>query len=145
MQQGCGETMLSKSIDTYFVKPVRAFFMRLSATPFETVEDLGEFCQTRASFIAQTTLFGYLKTRMGTKFRVLFEDEVFSAAIQDAAARLFSTCLADITLYTVARLVRDGGLDAKSADKFAINLYQKHLRLGLEDYPRPEIVEHIIG
>ena len=136
--------MLVAALETYFIKPFKAFFMRLKSTPFETVDDLGEFCQTRASFIAQTTLYGYLKTRMGTKFRVLFEDEVFSAAIQDAAARLFSTCLADITLYTVARLVRDGGLDAKSADKFAVNLYQKHLRLGLEEYPRPEIVEQII-
>ena len=136
--------MLSEAIETYFVKPFKAFFMRLSAAPFETLDEMEEFCQTRASYIAQTTLYGYLKTRMGTKFRVLFEDEVFGAAIQDAAARLFSTCLADITLYTIARIVRDGNLDSKTAKKYAILLYKKRLREGLEDYPRPEIAESVI-
>ena len=86
--------MLNHALQTYLIKPFKAFFMRLNAAPFEGVDELEEFCRTRASFVAQTTLFGYLKTRMGTKFRVLFEDEVFGATIQDAAARLFSTCLA---------------------------------------------------
>ncbi|MEM7243439.1 MAG: hypothetical protein AAF429_14760 [Pseudomonadota bacterium] len=118
--------------------------MRLKSEPFASPDDLAEFCQTRASHVAQVTLFGYLKTRMGTKHRVLFEDEVFSPAIQDAAARLFSTCLADILLYSVARLVRDGQLDGKTAKAFTLQVYEQRLNDGLADYPRKEISDAVI-
>ena len=137
--------MLQHVLDTFVIKPTKTFFMRLRNDPFQSEEDLGEFLQTRSSYIAQVTLFGYLKTRMGTKHRTLFEDEVFAPAIQDAAARLFSTCLADITLYTVARLVRNGGLEPKRGDALAQRLYSKHIRIGLEEFPREELREEIIS
>jgi len=137
--------MLQQVLETFIIKPAKTFFMRLRNDPFHSLDDLGEFLQTRASFVAQVTLFGYLKTRMGTKHRVLFEDEVFSVAIQDAAARLFTTCLADITLYTMARLVRDGGLEQARASKLAQEIYSKHIRIGLEDFPREELREKIIS
>ena len=136
--------MLQSAVDDFLIKPVKAFFMRLKSEPFVSPDELAEFCQTRASHVAQVTLFGYLKTRMGTKHRVLFEDEVFSAAIQDAAARLFSTCLADILLYSVARLVRDGQLDSKAAKSFAIKAYEQRLTEGLSDYPRKEIYDQVV-
>ena len=129
------------ALETYFIKPAKAFFMRLQSRPFQSLDDLGEFIQTRASFVAQTALYGYLKTRMGTKHRVLFEDAVFSRAIQSAAANLFGTCLADLTLYTVARLVRDGGLSGPRAKKLAAKLYQTHLSAGLSQIDDPQIAK----
>ena len=54
-------------LEAYFVKPIKAFFLRLQSKPFGTTEELGEFSQTRTSYDAHTALYGYFKTRMGTK------------------------------------------------------------------------------
>lgn len=128
-------------LEAYFIKPIKAFFLRLQSKPFDTIAELGEFLQTRSSYVAQTALYGYLKTRMGTKFRSLFEDELFGKTIQSAAANLFGTCLADLTLYTVARLVRDGGLAKADANKIAAQLYRTHLKIGLAEIDDPAIAK----
>lgn len=120
-------------IESYFINPVRAFFLRLKNTPFQSVDELGEFLQTRSSFVAQTALYGYLKTRMGTRYRNYFEDEKFGQAIQTAAANLYGTCLADLTLYTCARLVRDGAMSPAKAKALAKTLFEKHLNAGLSE------------
>ena len=44
-------------------------------------EDLKDFVQARSAHVTQTTLYGYLKTRMGHKFTLMVEDEIFSKSI----------------------------------------------------------------
>ena len=74
-----------------------AFAGRLRARPIASVDDLSVFVGQRSSLVAQTTLYGYLKTRMGTKFVRYFEDEVFSAGIKEAAVRQFLSCASDLS------------------------------------------------
>ena len=40
-------------------------------------EDLGEFIQEKSAWVSQVTLYNYLKTRMGTKWVLHFDDETF--------------------------------------------------------------------
>lgn len=117
----------------YLPKPLKALAIRFDKSPFVFIEQLREFNQTRASYVAQTALFGYLKARMGTKHRVLFEDEVFSKAIQDAAANLFGTCLADLTFYSVALLIERENLSLEDAPNLAKHLFKASLSKGLEE------------
>ncbi len=89
---------------------------RFRKDPIESVESLGLFVQTRTSFIAQSSLHGYLKTRMGTSFRQYFQDDVFSRSIRISAIKVFSSCLSDLSVFAVATAGRDGGLtDPESA------------------------------
>jgi len=57
----------------------RAFAERFDRGPIENVESMTRFARTRAAYVAQTSMFGYLKTRMGTSFQRHFEDDEFSA------------------------------------------------------------------
>ena len=41
-------------------------------------EDLQNFVQERSAHVTQTTLYGYIKTRIGARYALMFEDEVFS-------------------------------------------------------------------
>jgi len=41
-------------------------------------EDLKSFIQERSAHVTQSTLYGYIKTRIGSRYAMMFEDEVFS-------------------------------------------------------------------
>ena len=43
----------------------------------KNIEDLTLFVQKQSAWVSQVTLYNYLKTRMGTKWVLHFDDEVF--------------------------------------------------------------------
>ena len=49
----------------------------------KNIEDLRSFIQKKSAWVSQVTLYNYLKTRMGTKWVLLFDDEKFLASIND--------------------------------------------------------------
>lgn len=111
--------------------PFRSMSMRADKTPLDTVAALSEFARTRSSFIAQTALYGYLKTRMGTQFPRYFEDDVFSEGIRQSAMKVFASCLADMTVFAVANVAAGGRLDADQAASLARACYREELTQGL--------------
>lgn len=76
---------------------------------------------------------------MGTKFRPLFEDEVFSAEIHKASVKLFLSCLGDLTVYTVAKLVREGGMTDEEAERLAKYVFRESSRKALAEVPTDRI------
>jgi len=97
------------------------------------------FARSRASFVAQTALFGYLKARMGTQFREYFTDEVFSQAIQASSVKVFISCLSDLTVYVVASVAASGRLRQPEAEAMARQCFDRGMRGGLADVDRSMI------
>ena len=62
-------------------------------------KDLRNFIQERSAHVTQTTLYGYLKTRMGHKFTIMVEDEIFSKSINIAKWNIYMVALADCTFF----------------------------------------------
>ena len=118
---------------------LKVLALRFDKSPFLTVESLQEFVQTRASYVAQTSLFGYLKARMGTRYRVMFEDDVFSHAIRTAAAKLFGSCLSDLAIVAAAKCRVAGNLDDAQTAALAGRLFLGALDKGLEGFPDAEV------
>ena len=73
-------------------------------------DSLGYFLRTRASHVAQTSLYGYLKTRAGTRFPEMFENEGILMSMNMAKWQIWLACLSDLTVYT-------GGLIAARTDR----------------------------
>ena len=69
---------------------------------------LVEFVATRAAHVAQTALFGYLTTRMGTRAREIFQDPVFQGPLRTAQDSVFRDCATDLVVYCVGLIHRDG-------------------------------------
>ncbi len=113
--------------------PFRGLAERFDDSPIDSPARLAHFVRTRSSFIGQTTLYGYLKTRMGTRYRYMFADDVFAHSLRIAAAQVFASCLADLTIYCIARVVRDGGLAETEAQAFAEWIYAEGFEQGLRD------------
>jgi len=74
--------------------------------PIDTPEALGRFLDKRASFVAQTALYGYLRTRAGMRYPELFDDDPFVEAINIAKWHVWLDCLSDIAIYAGGRLAR---------------------------------------
>ena len=70
----------------------------------KNIDDLKEFIQKKSSWISQVTLYGYLKTRMGTKYVLHFDDEIFLSSINKAKWNIYSIALQDLTFYTLSYL-----------------------------------------
>ena len=70
----------------------------------KNMEDLTLFIQTKSAWVSQVTLYSYLKTRMGTKWVLHFDDEVFLASINKAKWNIYSIALQDLTFYSLSYL-----------------------------------------
>ena len=53
-------------------KKIKSKFQNL-----ENLDDIKIFIQERSALVSQTTLYGYLKTRMGLKYTLMFTDKIF--------------------------------------------------------------------
>ena len=60
---------------------------------------LARFLDTRASHVAQTTLYGYLRTRAGARYPDLFENDAFVVSINHAKWQMWLACLSDLAVY----------------------------------------------
>ena len=52
-------------------------------------DGLARFLDTRASYVAQVSLYGYLRTRAGTRYPQLFANDEFAKAIDLAKWQLW--------------------------------------------------------
>ena len=66
--------------------------------------DLREFIQKKSAWVSQVTLYGYLKTRMGAKYVLMFDDEIFLNSINQAKWNIYMVALQDLTFYTISYL-----------------------------------------
>ena len=70
---------------------------------------LQRFLDSRASHVAQTTLYGYLRARSGTRFPVLFENDAYVVSINHAKWQMWLACLSDLSIYAGGLLaIRSG-------------------------------------
>lgn len=116
-----------------FARAAESVADRMLVRPIASVDDLSRFVGQRAALVAQTTLYGYLKTRMGTKFVRYFEDEVFAAGIKAGAVRQFVSCAADLSIHAAALVAAGGRLDGEAAAALARRCFAVALAQGLED------------
>ena len=121
----------------------RILGLRFDRSKLATVDVLVEFVHTRSSYLAQTSLHGYLKTRMGTSFRGWFEDEAFSASIRIASVKLFLSCLGDLTVFAVATAARRASLGDADLEALARHCFRKAAITGLAGQPEKDALDDV--
>ena len=68
------------------------------------LDELEDFIQTKSAWVTQVTLYGYLKTRMGTRYVLHFENDEFMASVNLAKWNIYVTALQDLTFYVFSYL-----------------------------------------
>ena len=70
----------------------------------KNIKDLKLFIQKKSAWVSQVTLYNYLKTRMGTKWVLHFDDEKFLSSINKAKWNIYSIALQDLTFFSISYL-----------------------------------------
>tara|TARA_E500000331_G_C17150440_1_gene667034 strand:+ start:79 stop:666 length:588 start_codon:yes stop_codon:yes gene_type:complete len=96
-------------------------------------EDLQNFIQERSAHVTQTTLYGYLKTRIGTRFAIMVEDEKFSNSINIAKWNIYVAAISDLTLYVFSYLIDKKNLKQNDAEEIFNNIINNELSNGLDE------------
>lgn len=99
------------------------FVARRANGPINSVGELKRFVAGRSAFVAQHKLYGYLKTRMGTRWPSMFEDDVFIKSVNIAKMHVFASCLSDLTVHAVAAATAGSALTSDERTEFARQCY----------------------
>ena len=90
--------------------------------------DLQNFIQERSAHVTQTTLYGYLKTRMGHKFTLMVTDEEFSKSINIAKWNIYVAAISDLTFYVFSYLIDKKNLNENDSEKIFLNILDKEFK-----------------
>ena len=85
----------------YFFSLFKAF---LPKKKIKNIDDLQSFIQKKSAWVSQVTLYSYLKTRMGTKYVLHFDNEKLLSSINKAKWNIYVIALQDLTFYTLSYL-----------------------------------------
>ena len=96
----------------YLFSLFKAFIPKKKIT---NLDDLESFIQSKSAWVSQVTLYGYLKTRMGTRYVLHFENDEFMKSVNLAKWNIYAEALLDLTFYTFSYLQTN--LNYKDTDK----------------------------
>ena len=122
----------------------------------ENYSDLKEFIKKKSAWVSQVTLYGYLKTRMGAKYVLMFEDEIFLGSINKAKWNIYVVALQDLTFYTISFLKNERNLhdvekskeiyfqilDDELKNEIPKDVYEKAKKEFLQRYEKLNWIEH---
>ena len=85
----------------YLFALFKAFIPKKKIGNFDELEN---FIQSKSAWVTQVTLYGYLKTRMGTRYVLHFENDKFMGSVNLAKWNIYSVALQDLTFFTFSYL-----------------------------------------
>lgn len=121
-------SLLSKGL-AFLPDFVARLKIRRDSGPIDSIDSLCRFVSTRAAFVAQKTLYGYLKTRMGTRYPSMFSDDVFVSSVNIAKMHVYAACLSDLAVFAASRALRDQSADDSTYRDLALRCFRR----GLDD------------
>ncbi len=119
-----------KDIKNYLIpiKKIKSKFQRL-----DSLDQIEVFIQERSAHVTQTTLYGYIKTRIGSKYAMMFEDKKFLDSINIAKWNIYMSALTDCTFYVFSYLIDKKNIKQNNAEKIFLSILKKEKENGLEE------------
>ena len=90
-----------KDFKIYLFSLFKAFIPKKK---IRTLDELEHFIQTKSAWVTQVTLYNYLKTRMGTRYVLHFENDQFMSSVNLAKWNIYSVALQDLIFFTFSYL-----------------------------------------
>jgi len=110
-----------------YFSPLLKYFKKTKK--IENYSDLKDFIKKKSAWVAQVTLYGYLKTRMGAKYVLMFEDEIFLGSINKAKWNIYMVALQDLTFYSISYLKNERNLhDTEKSREIYFEIIEEELK-----------------
>ena len=98
----------------------RLLFLKKKIT---NLNDLEDFIQSKSAWVSQVTLYSYLKTRMGTRYVLHFENDEFMKSVNLAKWNIYSVALQDLTFFIFSYLkVNSNFQETAKAQEIFLNI-----------------------
>ena len=104
-----------------------------TSQPIIDIDSLAEFISSRSSHVAQTTLYGYLRTRAGTRFPELFENPDILISINIAKWHTWAACVSDLSIF-IGQLAFEAEIEKENINKVMDSAFNRIF----EETGRPE-------
>ena len=88
-----------------YLFPIKRIFSKYRQ--IKTIDQVKTFIQEQSAQVTQMTLYGYLKTRMGAKHVIMFEDKDFLRSINIAKWQIYGISLIDCTFFCFSFLYKE--------------------------------------
>ena len=85
----------------YFFSLFKAFIPKKK---IRNLNDLENFIQTKSAWVSQVTLYSYLKTRMGTRYVLHFDNDEFMESVNQAKWNVYAVALQDLSFFVFSYL-----------------------------------------
>ena len=109
-----------------YFSPLLKYFKKTKK--IESYSDLKDFIKKKSALVSQVTLYGYLKTRMGAKYVLMFEDEIFLGSINKAKWNIYMVALQDLTFYSISYLKNERNLhDTEKSKEIYFGILEEEL------------------
>ena len=109
-----------------YFSPLLKYFKKTKK--IESYSDLKDFIKKKSARVSQVTLYGYLKTRMGAKYVLMFEDEIFLGSINKAKWNIYMVALQDLTFYSISYLKNERNLhDTEKSKEIYFGILEEEL------------------
>ena len=90
-----------KDFKVYLFALFKAFIPKKK---IKNLDELEHFIQTKSAWVTQVTLYSYLKTRMGTRYVLHFDNDEFMKSVNLAKWNIYSVALQDLTFFVFSYL-----------------------------------------
>jgi hypothetical protein len=98
----------------YFFSLFKAFIPKKK---IKNLDELEKYIQTKSAWVSQVTLYSYLKTRMGTRYVLHFENDEFMKSVNKAKWNIYAVSLQDLTFFTFSYLKVHSNLEEMNKAK----------------------------
>ncbi|MGA8050612.1 MAG: hypothetical protein WCA09_10620 [Burkholderiales bacterium] len=140
------QTLQIRPSFTAFRRALRDYLARGKWRSRKAIVDcdgLREFLESRANFVAQTSLYGYLRTRAGMRYPELFADDRYVRSINIAKWHVWLACLADLAVHAGGLLTRRSGAPPAEAGQLIVQITESILSTtGVPADAGPEFAAH---
>ena len=104
----------------YFFSLFKAFIPKKK---IRSLNDLENFIQTKSAWVSQVTLYSYLKTRMGTRYVLHFDNDEFMKSVNQAKWNIYAVALQDLSFFVFSYLnVNSNFQEIKKSKEIFLNI-----------------------
>ena len=105
------------SLDDFKIYLFSLFKAFIPKKKIKNLDELEKYIQTKSAWVSQVTLYSYLKTRMGTRYVLHFENDEFMKSVNKAKWNIYAVSLQDLTFFTFSYLKVHSNLEEMNKAK----------------------------
>ena len=116
-------TLRDLSLSDFRVYLFSLFKAFIPKKKIRNLDELENFIQTKSAWVSQVTLYNYLKTRMGTRYVLHFDNDEFMESVNQAKWNIYSVALQDLSFFVFSYLkVNSSFQEMNKAKEIFINI-----------------------